>query len=194
MRRMDDSGGAGGSALRALAIVPARLDSTRLPRKMLLRETGRYLFEHTVRNVERSSRIERVVLATDSEEIRRRLESVRQKLDEARAGDDQRLIRSLTDSLATQELRLDNHQKAERNAEFVAIELDRLEGKIQTLSEMAVNRQDPDFISREVDSVAESMHHTEAAISELSLVDGLIEDLAEPPPILEADLGEVMEK
>ena len=56
--------------LRALAIVPARLGSTRLPRKMLLRESGSYLFEHTVRGVRRARTLERVVLATDSEEIR----------------------------------------------------------------------------------------------------------------------------
>ena len=56
--------------LRALAIVPARLGSTRLPRKMLLRESGRYLFEHTVRGVRRARTLQRVVLATDSEEIR----------------------------------------------------------------------------------------------------------------------------
>ncbi len=54
---------------RALAIVPARLGSTRLPRKMLLRETGQYLFEHTCRNVERSGVLERVLLATDSREL-----------------------------------------------------------------------------------------------------------------------------
>ena len=36
--------------LSAVAIIPARLGSTRLSRKMLLRETGQYLFEHTVRN------------------------------------------------------------------------------------------------------------------------------------------------
>jgi 3-deoxy-D-manno-octulosonate cytidylyltransferase len=58
-----------GSPLRAIAIVPARLSSTRLPRKMLLRDTGRYLFEHTVRNIARSPRIDRVLLATDSDEI-----------------------------------------------------------------------------------------------------------------------------
>ncbi|MEO0649444.1 MAG: 3-deoxy-manno-octulosonate cytidylyltransferase [Planctomycetota bacterium] len=50
---------------RAIAIVPARLASTRLPRKLLLRTTGRYLFEHTVRNAERSGRLERVLLAVD---------------------------------------------------------------------------------------------------------------------------------
>jgi len=61
---------AAGPTLRALAIVPARLGSTRLPRKMLLQESGRYLFEHTVRGVRRARTLARVVLATDSEEIR----------------------------------------------------------------------------------------------------------------------------
>jgi len=55
--------------VRALAIVPARLASTRLPNKMLLRETGRYLFEHTVRNAASAPVIERALLATDSNEI-----------------------------------------------------------------------------------------------------------------------------
>lgn len=55
--------------LRAVAIIPARLASTRLARKMLLRETGRYLFEHTARNLLESGVFERVVVATDSTEI-----------------------------------------------------------------------------------------------------------------------------
>ncbi len=46
---------------------------------------------------------------------------------------DERIIRSLQDSVAVDELRLDNYRKAEKNAEFVAIELDRIEGKIQAL-------------------------------------------------------------
>ncbi|MFT5285977.1 MAG: 3-deoxy-D-manno-octulosonate cytidylyltransferase [Planctomycetota bacterium] len=60
----------------ALVIVPARLASTRLPEKVLLRETGRYLFEHTVLNVRRCRRVARVVLATDSEEVLRAAEEV----------------------------------------------------------------------------------------------------------------------
>ncbi len=63
------SGARTSSRLRALAIVPARLGSTRLPRKMLLRASGRYLFEHTVLGVGRARALERVVLATDSPEI-----------------------------------------------------------------------------------------------------------------------------
>jgi 3-deoxy-manno-octulosonate cytidylyltransferase (CMP-KDO synthetase) len=54
---------------RAVAIVPARLASRRLARKMLLSATGRCLFEHTVENVAASGIFERVVLATDAEEI-----------------------------------------------------------------------------------------------------------------------------
>ncbi len=57
---------------RALAIVPARLGSRRLPGKMLLAETGRCLFVHTAENLARCPAIDRVVVATDSEEIRSR--------------------------------------------------------------------------------------------------------------------------
>ena len=56
-------------SLSAVAIIPARLGSQRLPRKMLLRDSGRYLFEHTVRNLLEGGAVERVVLATDSDEI-----------------------------------------------------------------------------------------------------------------------------
>jgi 3-deoxy-manno-octulosonate cytidylyltransferase (CMP-KDO synthetase) len=55
--------------VRAVAIVPARLGSRRLARKMLLAETGLPLFAHTARNLERCGALERVVVATDSEEI-----------------------------------------------------------------------------------------------------------------------------
>ena len=57
------------SALRAIAIVPARLASQRLPRKMLLCAAGRALFAHTAHNVRRSGAFARVVIATDSAEI-----------------------------------------------------------------------------------------------------------------------------
>ena len=128
--------------------------------------------------------------ATDEDAIKQKLGGVREKIAKAEKNQDERMLRSLRDSLATREIQLDNYQKAQSNAEFVGVEIERLEGKIQTLSEMAVNRQDPDFISREVDSVAASMQHTEAAMEELHLVDGLLETLVEPPSILEAELDE----
>jgi 3-deoxy-manno-octulosonate cytidylyltransferase (CMP-KDO synthetase) len=54
---------------RAVVIVPARLGSTRMPRKMLRRDSGRYLFQHTIENLRGNPRAEGVFLATDSEEI-----------------------------------------------------------------------------------------------------------------------------
>jgi len=90
------------------------------------------------------------------------------------------------------ELRLDNFARAKKNGEFVSIELDRIEGKIQALAEMAVNRQDPDFLSSQVDSAAESMRQTEKAVSELQHLTGLADQLEEPPAILETDLREVL--
>jgi 3-deoxy-manno-octulosonate cytidylyltransferase (CMP-KDO synthetase) len=49
--------------------IPARLSSTRLPRKMLLAETGRPLVEHTWRAALGSKRAPRAVVVTDSDEI-----------------------------------------------------------------------------------------------------------------------------
>src|SRR2546429_192910 len=55
--------------MRALVIVPARLASTRLPRKALLRETGKYLVEHVGERVRLAKLPARCVIATDAKEI-----------------------------------------------------------------------------------------------------------------------------
>lgn len=54
---------------RIVAVIPARLGSTRLPRKPLLRETGKYMIQHVYESVAKSTRVDEVVIATDSEEI-----------------------------------------------------------------------------------------------------------------------------
>lgn len=136
--------------------------------------------------------LDRFLQTMDGQEIATRLEEVRKNLATAQAGGDERIVRSLQDSIAMGELRLDNFGRAKKNAEFVTIELDRIEGKIQALAEMAVNRQDPDFLSSQVDSAAESMRQTEKAVSELQHLTGLGDQLQEPPPILESDLREVL--
>jgi hypothetical protein len=136
--------------------------------------------------------LERFLKTMNEQEITTRPEDLRKKLAAAQTGGDERVVRSLQDSLASAELRLDNLGRAKKNAEFVAIELDRIEGKIQALAEMSVNRQDPDFLSSQVDSAAESMRQTEKAVSELQHLTGLGDQLEEPPAIMEADLREVL--
>jgi hypothetical protein len=141
------------------------------------------------------SALNRFLETTDEPEIIRQLEELRAGLEKAKADPakaDERITRSLQDSVAVAELRLDNYRRAEKNAEFVSVELGRIEGKIQVLTEMSVSRQDPDFLSRQVDSVAESMKHTEKAINELQHITGLTDELEEPPAILESNLKEVL--
>ena len=53
----------------AQIIIPARLASTRLPRKLLLRETGKSLIHHTYEAARRSARAAGVCVATDHAEI-----------------------------------------------------------------------------------------------------------------------------
>ena len=127
-----------------------------------------------------------------TEEIDPRLAQLRKDLAAAQAAGDERIVKSLQDSIAMGELRLDNYGRAKKNAQFVSIELDRIEGKIQALAEMAVNRQDPDFLTSQVDSAAESMKQTEKAVTELQHLTGLADQLQEPPAILESDLREVL--
>jgi len=51
-------------------VIPARLASTRLPRKLLLRETGKSLIQHTYEAAQRAERPVGVCVAADHAEIR----------------------------------------------------------------------------------------------------------------------------
>jgi hypothetical protein len=136
--------------------------------------------------------LDRFLSTIDEREITDGLAQLRGSLEGAQAKGDERVVRSLQDSVAMAELRLDNHRRAKENSQFVSIELDRIEHKIQALAEMAVNRQDPDFLSSQVDSAAESMRQTEKAVSELQHLTGLADQLEEPPAILDSNLREVL--
>jgi hypothetical protein len=136
--------------------------------------------------------LDRFLTTIDEPAIAARTTELQKSLETAQAAGDERVIRSLQDSVAMAALRQDNAERARKNADFVTIELDRIETKIQTLAEMAVNRQDPDFLTSQVDSAAESMRQTEKAVSELQHLTGLADQLEEPPPIMETDLREAL--
>lgn len=54
---------------RVVAIIPARLASTRLPNKVLLAETGKPLIQHVVEAARRAKSLASVVVATDAPEV-----------------------------------------------------------------------------------------------------------------------------
>jgi chemotaxis protein histidine kinase CheA len=84
-----------------------------------------------------------------------------------------KMRRTLEDNLQTCRDRLANYRKAQSNHELVGLELDRLENKINSLAEIAINRQEPDYIAHQVDAVAGSMLEMEKTMSELQFATGL---------------------
>lgn len=55
--------------MRSRIVIPARLASTRLPRKLLLRETGKSLLQHTYEAAQRAKFPGGVIVAADHQEI-----------------------------------------------------------------------------------------------------------------------------
>ena len=56
-------------SMKAIAIIPARLESTRLPRKMLREIAGQTLIARVYKGVRSSPLLDSVIVATDSDEI-----------------------------------------------------------------------------------------------------------------------------
>ena len=55
--------------MNVYGIIPARLHSTRLPRKLLLAETGRTVLEYTWRAAKQAKSLTDVIIASDSDEV-----------------------------------------------------------------------------------------------------------------------------
>ncbi|MFK7765915.1 MAG: hypothetical protein AB8B55_01645 [Mariniblastus sp.] len=94
-----------------------------------------------------------------------------------------KIRRTLLDNKMTLQERLDNYTQAQGNYQFVSLELERVENKIKSLAEISVNRQDPEYISGQIDAVANSMKETERTMNDLQFVTGL-GDLDEEAPEL----------
>jgi chemotaxis protein histidine kinase CheA len=132
--------------------------------------------------------LDRFLETAGDAEIKREIERLEIRLkkvgDPAGSPQAERMRKALEDSIETSRARLANFEKARDNSELVKLEIDRLENKIRSLSELAVNRQEPEFISAQVDQVASSMLQTERTMNDLQFATGI--DLADEavPPLL----------
>jgi hypothetical protein len=140
------------------------------------------------------SALERFLNTTSERELELRLQDVQARKAQAQTGGDERIVRSLQDSEADATLRLENYRNSLKDAEFVNVELDRIETKIRTLVETAVSRQDPDTLSVQVTAAADSMKQTEDAVRNLQHLTGIESALEDTPPILAADMGRVLSR
>jgi hypothetical protein len=136
--------------------------------------------------------LSRFLKKTSEEQIQsdiKRLETRLTQLPKTATGEQpQRVRKALDDNLQTSRDRLANLQRARDNFDLVNLEIDRLENKIRSLSELAVNRQEPDYISGQVDQVAASMLETEKTMNELEFVTGL-DSVEEPPALLQGGVA-----
>jgi hypothetical protein len=135
--------------------------------------------------------LERVFQNASEEEIGRSVRGLEEQLrrlgDEAEAGPKSKIRKTLEDSLQTCRERLANYQTARERVELVRLELDRLENKIRSLGEIAVNRQEPNFIADQVDHVAAGMAQTERTMRELEFATGLGSVDEEVPQLLQRE-------
>ncbi len=122
------------------------------------------------------------------EKIKEDLTRIETQLDELEQGETEshsaKIRRTLLDNQSTLQERLENYKRASGNYQFVTLELERVENKIKSLAEISVNRQDPEFVSGQIDAVAESMKDTERTMSDLNFVTGLGEVDAEVPELM----------
>ncbi len=131
----------------------------------------------------------RLLSTLDEAFLERTISQISSQVAAAQTAKDERLVNSLQERLATAQGRLDYARKTRRDADFVKVELDRLEEKIQALSEQAVNQRDPDALSASIDAAAESMQRTQSSLADLQNLSGLAVTIADAPAILDADLG-----
>ncbi len=94
----------------------------------------------------------------------------------------EKLIASLRDKLETLRQRLANYERALEHQEFLNVEIDRIEQKVNAISEAAMNARDPADISAQVDGIAAGISATEEAMRTMDVAP--VFEREEPPKLL----------
>ncbi|MCC6771127.1 MAG: hypothetical protein IT360_07925 [Gemmatimonadaceae bacterium] len=124
----------------------------------------------------------RYELESQRRELAERLTAAEQKA--AEPGGDQRILSSLRDTVKDLDTRIANVSKGEKDAEFVELELTRIEGKVHALSEGAITSQDPGDLSAQVTAFTETLQLSQDVASQMISLDDLELASADAPPIL----------
>ena len=128
---------------------------------------------------------------TSDKDIQANISLLEERLKNVPTGDErqQRINKVVEDHLQTSRSRLENYRKAQENHELMGLEIDRLENTIHSLSELAVNRHEPNFISGQINQVATSMMQTEKTMGDLQFVTGLLHTDEEVHPLLRTTIA-----
>lgn len=166
---------------------PSKFDPSRKLESLHTRGLDRLLWVY-LRLLFSQYSLERFMDTVSEEKITSDIERIEEQLaaqqnDGASAHAD-KIRRTLEDNRATLLERLENYKQAESNYQFVQLELERVENKIKSLSEISVNRQDPEYVSGQIDAVASSMKETERTMNDLKFVTGLDQVDEEVPELM----------
>jgi hypothetical protein len=119
--------------------------------------------------------LQRFLQGTDRKQLEEQIQDAEAELKEATSnGKSDKLLRSLEDKLQTLKQRLTNYQRAEENRDLLTAEIDRIEQKVNVISELSISARDPADFSAQVDGIAEGVSVTEETIRRLDV-----------PPLLE---------
>ncbi len=124
----------------------------------------------------------RYELEAQRRELAARLAEAEKKA--AEPGGDQRIVSSLRDTLKDLDSRIANVIKGEKDAEFVELELTRIEGKVHALAESAITSQDPGDLSAQVTAFTETLQLSQDVASQMISLDDLELATAAAPTIL----------
>jgi hypothetical protein len=80
-----------------------------------------------------------------------------------------KIVKSLQDKLQTLKQRLENFDRAADNLEFLEVELDRIEQKVNAISELSLNAREPSDIAAQVDGITAGITATEEAMRSLDV-------------------------
>jgi hypothetical protein len=105
-------------------------------------------------------------------EINRLEDRIRRRAKGSEPDKPSRILQSLQGNLDTCRARLSNLDKARENYDLLQAEIGNLETKIQSITEMAVNRSDAESITGGVEQITQGLVRTEQTINDLGFVTG----------------------
>src|SRR5262249_55268373 len=137
--------------------------------------------------------LERFFQSTSVEQIEKEIKRLEDRIARLAKGPDSpnqaRIRQSLQANLETGKSRLSNLEKAKENYDLLQAEIENLETKIQSITELAINRSDAEAITGQVEQITQGLVRTEQTINDLGFATGGESFDLTVPSILSRDIA-----